>query len=264
MRWRRCGRGHTTELARPARRAHVRRVATGRDPERLPAEARRLFLRYAEEIVERFGLCPWAAAARTDGRVRIEIVRGEEPSVAEALACIDVVEHDAGTDVGILVFPELVLDRIPFQHFAAALRQADAERKSRGDTVLAMADFHPNAEPDLGSPDRLVAFVRRTPDPVIQLVRRSALAAVRLTEDTGTRFVEPGAFWSPGGAPLTSPPEPVSDRVARANLRTVERVGIEAVRAVLDDIARDRDRSYAALGLIAPAWRAGITRRLTT
>lgn len=239
-------------------------MQTGPDPERLTAEARRLFLRYAQEVVERFGLCPWAATARTDGRLRVEIVRGGMPSVAAALAGVDVVERDAGTDVGILVFPELALDRVPFQHFAAALRQADAERKARGDTVLAMADFHPNAEPDLGSPDRLVAFVRRTPDPVIQLVRRSALAAVRLTEDAGTRFVEPGAFWSHGGAPVTSPPEPVSDRVARANLRTVERVGVGAVRAVLDDIARDRDRSYAALGLNAPAWRAGIAQRVTT
>lgn len=231
------------------------------DPERLETEARRLFLRYAEEIVERFGLCPWATAARVGGRIRIEVVRGEAPSVTEALARVDVVERKADVDVGILVFPELALDRVPFQHFAAALREADAARKPRGETVVAMADFHPNAEPDLGSPDRLVAFVRRTPDPVIQLVRRGALASARLTEDAGTRFVEPAAYFAHAGDAAThAPPEPVSDRVARANLRTVERVGADTVRSVMDDIARDRDRSYAALGLAAPAWRAGISQ----
>jgi hypothetical protein len=220
-----------------------------RDSERLEAEACRLFLRYAIEIVERHGLCPWAAAARAEGRVRLEVVRGATPSVATTLVRVDAVERDANADVGVLIFPELTLDRVSFQRFAAWLRKADAERRPPGETVLAMADFHPHAEPDLASPERLVAFVRRTPDPVIQLVRRSALALARLAPDEGTRFVEPGLAFAQGAAALAEAVEPISARVARANHRTVERLGIESLRAALNDILDDRNRSYAALGL---------------
>lgn len=226
-------------------------MRAGPDPEGLAREAQRLFLRYAVEVVEHFGFCPWAGAARAEGRVRIDVVPGA-PGVSDVLTRVDALEGEAGVDIGILIFPELALERVAFQHFAAEVRRADAERKPRGETVVAMADFHPDANPDLGAPERLVAFVRRTPDPVIQVVRRSALAAVRLTEDAGTRFVEPGRFLAPAGTPIA---EPVSERVARANLRTVERAGVDVVRDVLDDIARDRDRSYAAFGIPAPPWR---------
>ncbi len=229
------------------------------DAQGIEAEAERLFLRYAEEIVERLGMCPWAAATRSAGRLRLEVVRGVAADLDRALACVDAVESDAEADVGVLIFPEVDLDRIPFQRFAAALRQADADRRPLGTTVVAMADFHPNAEPDLGSSERLVAFLRRTPDPVIQLVRRSALAAVRMTADTGTRFVDTAALLARGLESIAAPVEPVGERVARANLRTVESLGVEAVRAVLDDILEDRNRSYRALGLTLPTWReAGV------
>lgn len=224
------------------------------DSGRVETEARRLFLRYAQEVVEQLGMCPWAATTRLTGRMQIEVVRGAAPDLDRALACVDEVEHASETDVGVLIFPELDLDRVPFQRFAAALRQADADRRPPGTTVLAMADFHPNAEPDLGAAERLVAFVRRTPDPVIQLVRRSALAAVRMTPDTGTRFVDAAAAWGRGIESMQPQVEPVGERVARANLRTVENLGVDAVRAILDDILADRNRSYRTLGIAAPTW----------
>jgi hypothetical protein len=43
-------------------------------------------------------------------------------------------------------------------------------------------------------------------------------------------------------------------RLAQANLETVLRVGVEPLAALLDDILRDRDQSYARLGLPPPPW----------
>lgn len=224
------------------------------DRARLEAEARRLFLRYAREVVEALGFCPWAEEARLAGRVRIEVVRGERSDVAHAVDLVIAIERDDAIDVGILIFPELVLDRVDFQHHAAAVREAYAARATSSDARMAIADFHPDASPDLGSAERLVSFVRRTPDPVLQLVRERALASVRMTPDVGTRFVDPSSLGASARS-LAPPPEPVSTRVARANLRTVERLGVDHVRASLDEILADREASYAALGLPPAPWR---------
>lgn len=220
---------------------------------RLGAEARRLFLRYAQEIVEELGFCPWAAEARLAGRVRIEVVTSAAADIAHAVELVMSIERDEAREIGILIFPALALDRIDFQHFAAAVREAYAKRGSQGDVRLAIADFHPNAAPDLGSAERLVSFVRRTPDPVLQLVRERALASVRLAPDVGTRFLDPATL-ADGSKGVPVPAEPVSARIARANLRTVERLGVDRVRALLDDILQDRQRSYASLGLAPPPW----------
>ena len=42
------------------------------------------------------------------------------------------------------------------------------------------------------------------------------------------------------------PKASVSDNIAKNNLRTVQRAGPDAIEAILDDIARDRDSAYAA------------------
>jgi hypothetical protein len=63
-----------------------------------------------------------------------------------------------------------------------------------------------------------VPFIRRTPDPTLQLVRASLLDRLR--------------------------GEAAAD-VGRANLATVSARGLSALDALLADIRRDRDASYA-------------------
>lgn len=224
------------------------------DREALRREALRVHARYSREVVEALGFCPWAAAARRQGRVRTRVLLGNpaelEPTVQEVRA----LTRDRAADIGLLVFPELALGRFDFQHFAARVR----EQYERGGEVepdgFAIADFHPDAAPDLGSPARLVPFIRRSPDPTLQLVRHSALEVARRGERPGTRFVDAGAVargeveeWHERGEPLHA-------RLARENFETVEREGVEQVAAVLDDILRDRDLSYERLGLTPPVW----------
>jgi len=87
--------------------------------------------------------------------------------------------------------------------------------------------------------------LRRTPDPTIQVVRRTALNRVRGSVPEGTSFFDLANL---GTLPLPQK-EPVSlrQRIARANLDTALEVGLDTLEAVFQDIRRDRDQSYARL-----------------
>jgi hypothetical protein len=222
------------------------------DGNALRAQALRVHQRYTREVVEALGFCPWAAGARAAGRVHTRVVLGSELDLQRTLDELHALERDETADIGLLVFPEANAGRLPFQHWSARLREQVEERAGRGRTVFAIADFHPEAEADLGSPERLVAFIRRSPDPTLQLVRRSVLDAVRGGASAGTRFVDPALL---GEGDLAPRRESIQERIARANLETVERLGIARVTAVIDDILLDRDRSYTQLGVPPPPWR---------
>jgi hypothetical protein len=225
------------------------------DRQRLFDEVQRVHRRYAIEVVEALGFCPWAKPAREAGRVKVLVSWDTTAVLAHALTLMEEIERDAERDVTLIAYPLLSLDRLPFAHFVAELRAADAARKPVGSTVLAMADFHPNVDADTSSPERLVPFVRSAPDPTIQLVRITALSSVRLSENSGTSFVDPSHLSFETLLHSQAAP-PLSARVARSNLKTVESMGLPQVRAIVADIARDRAASYAALGVPPANWSA--------
>ena len=84
----------------------------------------------------------------------------------------------------------------------------------------------------LGDPDahRAVSFIRRSPDPTLQLVRATVLEAVR--GDQGSVFVDPASL-RPEVLLAAAPPASVSERIARANLETLRREGAERIAALL-------------------------------
>lgn len=217
--------------------------------ERLRREAVRVYERYATEVVETFQLCPWARRARQDGRVRTCVVTDPEPPVEHLLDRMDEIFADARIEVALILLPRVPWDRNDFRRFASAVRAAHEARHAAsrvpGPPPLAMAAFHPDAQPDLDSAARLVAFLRRTPDPTIQIVRQAALAGVRGSETSGAVYAPRAVL---DFAMLASErPLPLADRVAEANLATTTRVGVARIEAILDDIRADRDRAYAAL-----------------
>lgn len=224
------------------------------DPERLRHEAIRLHTRYCVEIVEGLGFCPWAEEARVRGRLAIVPCVEEEASVAWVLGAIDRVEADPQLEIGLLAFPLCRLERLAFSHFVAEVRAADAARKPAGAVVLAMADFHPDAPLDQTSAERMVPFVRRSPDPAIQLVRKDALARVRMSDDQGTSFLDLSQLSMDALLSAPAKPLPLAARVAQSNWKTVERLGLEDVEARFDAIARDREETYAALGVPRAPW----------
>jgi hypothetical protein len=136
------------------------------------------------------------------------------------------------------------LQRREFAHLVAELRAADAQRVPRGQEQLAYADFHPIAAPDLTTPERLVPFLRRAPDPMVQIVRIDVLARARRTPDQGTSYIDPSQLSAIAlGAMPTAEPN-LSERVAVANHRTVTRAGVDQITAIFEDIRADRDRTY--------------------
>lgn len=230
-------------------------VPPGLDWSALERESLRLHARYTTEVVEALGLCPWAEPARAEGRVHTAVSKLLQPDAAEVVAWLSLLARDASVQVGFLLFPLLDMERLAFAHFVAEVRAADEALRGAGNTVFALADFHPSARPETASAERLVPYLRRTPDLTIQLVRRSALHEVRLSTDQGTSFVDTTQL-ARGWESLPPAPPSLAARVAKNNLRTVQRMGIAALEGRLESILDDRHASYFALGLPLPRWKA--------
>lgn len=228
------------------------------DLERLEREALRVYGRFEIEIVEGLGFCPWAEEARLGGHVRPSVLLSEDPSPDEVTDRVLSLSADAEVAIGLIIFPRLGLDRSPFSRFVGRVREAYEARTGRGRGEVAMADFHPNAQADTSAAERLVPFVRRSPDPTIQVVRMSALEKVRMSDTQGTSFVDPAEIdleaLARSGPPAAAPP--LHQRIARNNLKTLQRRGLAEVNATIEAIHADRHSSYAALGLPPPAWAA--------
>ena len=201
----------------------------------LEREARRLLERYQAEVVERFGLCPWAEPARARGEVRVAIGDGD---VDAAGAALDAFLADASAAIGLVVMPRFVGDARALRRLRDELLAGERAR------VLALADFHPVAPRDVSAPGRLVPWLRRSPDPMLQAVRHETLASLRRETTTLASAAQVAAIAGRAPPPRTDP----AAAVAVANLALVRARG-DAVAAALDDIARDRDATYAALGV---------------
>lgn len=212
----------------------------------LEAEAVRLFRRYAVEIVEALTLCPWAERTRVDLRLKERVVLIRTPEEALPLDAIASLAEDPEVEIGILLFPLLEITQPGLERFVSRLVDADAGRRAIGTAPFAMAAFHPDARADLSTPERLVPFIRRTPDPTIQLVRAESLDRVREGFHEGTQFLDPGALSTLGV--LGAATVPLRERIARANMKAIERLGVAEVERRLAAIRQDRDSTYARLG----------------
>jgi hypothetical protein len=215
-------------------------------------EAERLYRRYQLEIVEACGLCPWAERARQDDRFRTRVLLQQDPrATGDATGAIDALMTDPRAEVAVLVFPRLRVGRLEFERFVAHVRDAESERHPLGCIPYVFAAFHPEATPDSSDAERLIPFLRRTPDPTIQLLRSDVLERVRSSTPQGTQFVDMRALESlesdGKGAPVS-----LRQRIARTNLATVERIGIGEVARRMDAIVADRRAAYREIEGASP------------
>lgn len=167
--------------------------------------------RFLVELVEAEGLCPYARATRLSGQLAREVLLGT-PS-AEALA-ERVAAHEAedGGQIVLLILPDFAGEARAFERLCEELRRVDAARRP---AVFAMAPFHPGSSYGTESPARLVGLFRRSPDPTIQLVRFSALDAVRRRAPDGKYFFDgSAAAWQ---AMQERPERGVSEQIAHDN-----------------------------------------------
>ena len=224
--------------------------------EALVREAVRVYRRYAVEVVERFRFCPYAERCREEGSTREIVCLDAEPDLDRSLALVREAADDPRVEIGLILYPNASLGRLQLARFVEKLRRA--HQAEPGGLVMAMEAFHPEGEADLESADRHVPFVRRTPDPTIQLVRHEVLLRVRRAGDHGTAFFDPSRM---SLEELLSKPAPVPlhTQIAKNNLATTCAHGVAAIERLYADILRDRDESYArvrgeiALGAHGPS-----------
>jgi len=211
----------------------------------------RLTERYVAEVVLAFDLCPWAASALQGNRVQISVITdffgpGELERVARK--CDRTLELTrADIELVLLVMPRLSASRLEMDQLLARFRAEMTKRE--GVASFALAAFHPEATADTASGERFIPFLRRSPDPLVQAVRFSALQATDSKLSGGTTFLDPTALdlstWS------KEEQETVRARIARRNLNRVLEQGIGDLEARLADILADRDRTHRELGLLA-------------
>ena len=200
----------------------------------------RIHTRYLEEIVEAHELCPWAKGARQSGALARRVIA--DAPLDGALAAIDHFAGDEKIVVAILIFPRHEAGAEDFDRFVANVRKADLARRTTR-APFALAAFHPRAAWGDESPERLVMFFRRSPDPSIQLVRFAALDAVRSSAPSG-KFLFDGSAAAMAELERRALTIPVSERIARDNFDRFHAARAELERA-LGDIEADRARSYA-------------------
>jgi hypothetical protein len=199
------------------------------------AEVRRLLDRYLVEIVEAYELCPWARPARLAGEIAACVLWGAPEEAVWTRAA----EHALGQPhvrVAMIVAPQ-------WAGSPAALR-ALRDRVAARLPHAGVADFHPAAELDLATPARLVPYLRRSPDPLLQCVPLSLLDSVR------TAAPQP-ALATQAAMLRGLAPDPAGDMVARLAAASHARVAADpaALVARLADIAEDRARSYERVGI---------------
>jgi hypothetical protein len=200
-------------------------------------EVRRLLERYLVEVVEAYQLCPWAHAARAHGELAIAVLWAMPPEdlwVATAQRLLS----EPRTRVAMIVAPELGATLAEFR----ALRDRVAARVP----AAGVAEFHPEAALELATPAKLVPFLRRAPDALLQLVPLALLENVRAAPPPAALADQARML---GGH---APPGPgnVVERIAAANHARVAADPSE-LEARFAELAADRARAYARAGMIA-------------
>lgn len=185
--------------------------------------------RYVREFVEAFNFCPYARRSREAGALQ-RVVLLERDFQAAASAIADAIERleqlpAESMEVGFIILPALAPKLSQgregareFEMLVRAVREQTQARHGRSATPFYCVAFHPDFAEDLADEHRAVRFLRRSPDPTVQLVRASVLEKVRAS----------------GATPS------VSDRIAAANLKTLQDEGAGTMRALLGAIRADR------------------------
>ena len=187
--------------------------------------------RYIREFVEAFRLCPYAKHCRESGKLHRRVIE-DLARTEQALREIEALPDDS-VEVALLIFPNARADGLDsareFESFCANLRPLL--------TKFYCVAFHPDLPLDLTDAHRAVQFIRRSPDPTIQLVRSEVLRQVRGANDGGTKVIDPSKLTLEQLMAISAPIS-LADRIADANLETLHREGPARLESVLDQIRR--------------------------
>ena len=170
--------------------------------------------RYLREFIEGLHICPYARGCREEGRLHRQVLLDRTLDAPRVAGLIRELDAEAEIEVGLLIFPLLQIEARAFERFISELRTRYAAGRTTPVGYFIVA-FHPELPLQMKNPDVAVRFMRRSPDPTIQLVRPAAIERAR----QGARD-----------------PEALSRHIAEAGLRAVLAVGAERVASLLSSL----------------------------
>jgi len=188
--------------------------------------------RYLRDFVEALRMCPFARQCRESGKLHRRVVL----DARDAQAAISAVEAlpESEVEIALLIFPLAPArgaeSARAFEAFCADLRDWMIAAH-QGNPPFYCVAFHPDLPRDLLDAHRAVQFIRRSPDPTLQLVRASVLQAVRAGREGGSIYL--GSITLEEALASASPLS-LSDQIAENNFRTLQREGPEKIEALLD------------------------------
>jgi hypothetical protein len=198
--------------------------------ESIEAEALARSDRYLSEFVEALDLCPFARRCRETGRLARRVLRGGRPGEATSAAARELeATPEEQLEVALLIYPEL-------EGGLPALEELRDEVR-RSLRQFHCVAFHPELPMDLSDANRAVSFLRRSPDPTLQLVRVSTLDRVRSGRPAGSVYVDPSRLSPDELRNLATLPS-LSDQIAAANLSTLRRQDPALLAGLLESIRR--------------------------
>ena len=201
--------------------------------EALRREALRLHERYQHELIERFSVCPWARPARLAGRTIAHVVTTRTCGAEELKPLLTTWAADSRIEVGFVIAPRFSGGAAAFSDWAASIAEP------HGDVFLT-APFFPGVSESAGS----IQFLRQTPDPCVQFVRRTRLEEIRAQDPPHYQDVFELDMHH---LSKDSAPQAVAASVVAHNERTLEREGRASIQAIFEDIRRDREQTYSKL-----------------
>lgn len=136
--------------------------------------------RYLREFIEAFAICPYARTCRETGRLHREVILQTEPTAAPLVQRIIELsaQEYADVEVGLLILPSLRMSASDFDRFVRGIQRTYQQQRPAGTSGYFVVAFHPENDLRLDNPDVAVRFMRRSPDPTIQIVRPEAIARI--------------------------------------------------------------------------------------
>ena len=168
--------------------------------------------RWLERAVIGLNLCPFAKAVYVRDQVRYVLSEASTPDalleeLASELVWLNATDP-AAVDTTLLIHPRVLTDFLDYNDF---LDQADAAVDALGlEGELQVASFHPDYQFAGTRPDDVENCTNRSPYPMLHLLREASVE----------RAVE--AF-----------PDP--DAIVERNIATLEKLGVEGYRRLLQD-----------------------------
>lgn len=137
------------------------------------------------QIVEAFGICPFARRCRLEGKLLRRVLAGQGLALEQRLQAEiqHLHENPQGCEVALLLCPDEKLSAPQFERLVQRVAQRSLEPQFH---VVA---FHPQMQWSEETPQKLVGFWRQSPHPTVQLVHIATLN--RLQGEPPPRYVDP-------------------------------------------------------------------------